>query len=57
MGTTRDFILEMKKSKKLLPTQGSTKGISSFDINYFLHTFIKEYKALGRNVKFTWLES
>ena len=56
MGTTRDFILEMKKSKKLLPTQGFTKGISSYDINYFLHTLIKEYKALGRNVKFTWLK-
>jgi hypothetical protein len=56
MGNTRDFVLEMKKSMQLLPTQGFMKGISSYNINYFLHTLSKEYKALGRNVKFTWLK-
>ena len=56
MGNTRDFVLEMKKSMKLLPTQKFIKGISSYDINYFLHTLSKEYKALGRNIQFTWLK-
>ena len=56
MGNTRDFVLEMKKSMKLLPTQKFIKGISSYDINYFLHTLSKEYKALGRNIQFTSLK-
>ena len=56
MGNTRDFILEMKKSMQLLPTQRFLKGISSFDINFFLHTLCKEYKSLGRNVRFPWLK-
>ena len=56
MGNTRDFVLEMKKSMQLLPTQKFLKGISSYDVNFFLHSLSKEYKALGRNVKFTWLK-
>jgi hypothetical protein len=56
MGNTRDFVLEMKKSMQLLPTQRFTKGIGSYDINFFLHTLCREYKSLGRNVQFTWLK-
>jgi hypothetical protein len=40
----------------LLPTQKFIKGISSYDINYFLHTLSKEYEALGRNIQFTSLK-
>jgi hypothetical protein len=56
MGNTRDFVLEMKTSMQLLPTQRFLKGISSYDINYFLHSLCNEYKSLGRNVQFKWLK-
>ena len=56
MGNTRDFVQDMKKSMQLLPTQRFIKGISSFDINFFLHTLCREHKSLGRNVQFTWLK-
>jgi hypothetical protein len=54
MDSERNIIDEVKKSMKLKTSQGFTKGISSDNISQFLRTLVKEYKDMGRNVKYAW---
>jgi hypothetical protein len=54
MDGTRNIVTEVKKSMGLQPTQGFTRGISSEDIYKFLRSLVKEYKDLGREIKYVW---
>jgi hypothetical protein len=54
MDGERNIIDEVKKSMNLKTSQGFTKGISSDNISQFLRTLVKEYKDMGRNVKYVW---
>ena len=54
MDGKRNIINEVKKSMNLKTSQGFTKGISSDHVSQFLRSLVKEYKEMGRNVKYLW---
>ena len=54
MDGKRNIIDEVKKSMNLKTSQGFTKGISSDHMSQFLRSLVKEYKEMGRNVKYLW---
>lgn len=49
-----EFVSSLKESMQMKPKQRFTKGVSSDDISKFLLSLKKKYRALGRNVGFTW---